>query len=289
MPVLKYLDPNTGTYKPLQLGAVPPISTASGAGGSGTAANPITVQTAGTWGTAPLTTARFAGVQDYGDEIYVDSTGKLRSRPQLMYGTLTGTSLPSAYPNGVSVLTVNASNVGGGTGWPGNFYGAVETIKRMETSTAQDNGQAQQWFYRNNSGEVYYRWATNDSGGWSTWSRVSGTDDTGWVNITINSGFAGVASPSTPQCRRIGNVVYLRGQFSNTGIASVNDFTVGVIPAGYRPPTTGGNPMWLTFGSNAAAYYPSRWDIDPPTGNLRLRIGTLGNTYYVLDNSYLID
>jgi hypothetical protein len=125
----------------------------------------------GVWGTAPLTTPPWdISDQDSGDEVYLDSTGRLRSRPQVMFRTLTGTAVPSAYPVGQSVLAVAGTNV---AGWPNGWFGTVVTIKRRETGGVTD-GQTQQWFYRNNNVHVFYRWAANDAGGWSAWQQLGG-------------------------------------------------------------------------------------------------------------------
>jgi hypothetical protein len=205
----------------------------------------------GTWGTAPLTTARYAGTQNFGDEVYLDTNNLIRSRPQLLWNNLNGSALPSAYPNGWTVLTVNATNVGGGTGWPGNFYGAVQTIKRMESATAPDNGQIQQWFYPNNSADIWYRYAANDAGGWSTWLLTN--QDTGWINLTPAMG-----TWTTLRYRCRGGVCEAMGNSGTvTMAANANNVVVasGGVPAPYAPVTAGVYGPWSVGGSPASSQF----------------------------------
>lgn len=100
--------------------------------------------------------------------------------------------------------------------------------------------------------------------------------DTGWVNVTIGSGFA-AQSGQTPQVRRIGSVIYARGGWGSAGIASANTgYDVGTIPAGFRPPRTS---QAVATGSSAARF--GRLEITPSTGNVRLLTGPDLSTYYL--------
>ena len=56
--------------------------------------------------------------------------------------------------------------------------------------------------------------------------------DTGWVDLTLNSGWSYQYDTDKPQYRRIGNVVYLRGLVDGTASAPT---TIGELPVGYRP------------------------------------------------------
>jgi hypothetical protein len=72
-----------------------------------------------------------------------------------------------------------------------------------------------------------------------SWRRHAFTSDlpadSGWVNVTIAAGFAAQGT-EIPQVRKIGNVVQARGGWSNTGMPDPNTtYSVGTIPAGYRP------------------------------------------------------
>jgi hypothetical protein len=168
-------------------------------------------------------------MQNFGDEVYLDSTGKLRAKPGVMWRSLNASAPPSAYPLGSSVMTVGPENV---TGWPGGNYGSVHTIKRLETTSNTASGQIQQWWYRNSSAEVQYRWAASDAGGWQPWIDLE-MEDTGWVNITPTSG-TGVCQY---RCR-MGVVTVRMALTSITSIASNNAGTIvnsGVLPAAYCP------------------------------------------------------
>lgn len=62
-----------------------------------------------------------------------------------------------------------------------------------------------------------------------------GLTDSGWQNLTLSSGVTVGSIGGTPQCRRIGKMVYIRGSVAFT--ASSSSKTVATIPDGYRPPT----------------------------------------------------
>lgn len=57
--------------------------------------------------------------------------------------------------------------------------------------------------------------------------------DSGWVAVGISAGFA--AHTEAPMVRKIGNIVYIRGAWAATGIGTAASYSVGTIPAGFRP------------------------------------------------------
>lgn len=59
------------------------------------------------------------------------------------------------------------------------------------------------------------------------------TNGSGWQNITLASGVSIGTIGGTPQCIKIGNVVYIRGGYSYTKASG--SITLGTIPSGYRP------------------------------------------------------
>lgn len=85
------------------------------------------------------------------------------------------------------------------------------------------------------------------------------TADSGWRTLTLTTGIVSYAETQTPQCRKIGKMVFVRGAVKNV-------FAVGVLatlPAGFRPNATisfiqntslreGGFPMFARFTINAA-------------------------------------
>lgn len=80
--------------------------------------------------------------------------------------------------------------------------------------------------YINEWVRVYY------ADGWGDWLREGGTD-TGWVNMTLNTGWTMDDYASEfPQYRKIGNIVYLRGLVNATTAAGN---IIATLPAGFRP------------------------------------------------------
>jgi hypothetical protein len=73
--------------------------------------------------------------------------------------------------------------------------------------------------------------------------------DSGWLTLQLRAGFQ--TSSETPQYRKIGHVVYLRGRIAPTsGTFSTGGSAVADLPAGFRP--TVANEVWATaFGINA--------------------------------------
>lgn len=82
---------------------------------------------------------------------------------------------------------------------------------------------------------------------------ASPTYDTGWVTLPLRTGMA--VSGETPQYRRIGNRVWIRGRVDKTsGGAVATEFPVGTtavadLPVGCRP---SGLTMWALAGSSAS-------------------------------------
>lgn len=61
---------------------------------------------------------------------------------------------------------------------------------------------------------------------------VEGTDDTGWINLTLNSGWSYQYESDRPQYRRIGKQVFLRGLIDGTAAAGT---IIATLPTGFRP------------------------------------------------------
>ena len=80
--------------------------------------------------------------------------------------------------------------------------------------------------YINEWVRVYYA----DS--WGDWLREGG-NDTGWINLTLNSGWSmNDYNSEFPQYRKIGNIVYLRGLINATSAAGT---IITTLPNGFRP------------------------------------------------------
>lgn len=88
--------------------------------------------------------------------------------------------------------------------------------------------------------------------------------DSGWQNLTGGSGFTSVGA----QCRKIGNIVYLRGQIDKNSGNIASSETLTTTPAGFRPASihafvgVGAGPSFTkmlvnTNGTIASASTPS--------------------------------
>jgi len=108
--------------------------------------------------------------------------------------------------------------------------------------------------------------------------------DTGWVNVPVSAGF-GPDSVNLPRVRKIGNVVYARGAWNNTGLNASNTYSVGTIPAGFEPV----GAFFLAAGTNAGNITAS-FLVGSGTGNgIQLRVGPVVGTAYYVNTSWLVD
>jgi len=57
--------------------------------------------------------------------------------------------------------------------------------------------------------------------------------DTGWVDVAMLGSFQ--PQGAVPQVRRLGQVVYFKGGWSNAGMAATSAYDIGVVPVGFRP------------------------------------------------------
>jgi hypothetical protein len=79
--------------------------------------------------------------------------------------------------------------------------------------------------------------------------------DSGWVNVTINAGFA-VSVGNTPQVRRVGKAIYCRGGLAPTGFAINAAHDAMTVPAGYRITSGAVNfRMGTNSGQSAASLF----------------------------------
>lgn len=106
----------------------------------------------------------------------------------------------------------------------GFFY--IRTLFYSTKSTTANRSQVAIPY--NSAGGIWYRYFYN--GSWSTWR--TGERDTGWIDLTLSSGWTFQYSGDKPQYRRIGNIVYLRGLIDATSAAAG---TIATLPAGFRP------------------------------------------------------
>jgi hypothetical protein len=202
--------------------------------------------------------------------IYLDSSGQLRTRPDV-WQPATGKGVadsPATYPLGMSIMSLTTTQATTG-GWPLATTAVVVTFKRYNDDVAA------QWWYANSTGtpRVWYR--LGNTGVWSPWVKVVEAD-AGWVPITILPGFAasGVAAEA-PAVRLKNGIVYARGAWTNAGISAINTtYQVGSIPAGYWPIVNTMFRAGTSSGLASAGMYVYA------TGAVYIRTGPNLSTYY---------
>lgn len=136
-------------------------------------------------------------------------------------------------------------------------------------------------YYISTSGRAAWRASnggTVSSPTWTNWKEAQSGQDSGWINITLAGGWA-VSGGITPQYRKVGSRVYLRGKIQ---IANANNNTkFWNIPSGYRPtdvtilPATG-----AAFGVGIAHVYSN--NLTEAFANDA--VTTSGTSIVVLDN-----
>ena len=106
-------------------------------------------------------------------------------------------------------------------------------------------------------------------------------EDTDWVPITLRSGFP-EQSGFSPEVRRIGSVVYLRGGVNGAALSATNtSYIVGDIPntpAGLRPKT---RDLYLMGASSQANFAPLV--VLHTSGAITVRTAAVLGGYYLLD------
>lgn len=102
--------------------------------------------------------------------------------------------------------------------------------------------------------------------------------DTGWVDVTLNSGFE-MQTGNPLQVRRVrGNEVYIRGGLANTGVTVSTIQSVGSVPSGFYPSgQVGGSPGV----SNGAGVSSVNINVN---GLIQLRTGAGTSAYYLLSS-----
>lgn len=103
-------------------------------------------------------------------------------------------------------------------------------------------------------------------------------DDSGWITATLASNFTNYSSGSTPEYRKIGNIIEIRGIVKPKSVltASNTGITIFTLPNGYRPSKVvyevcqgSGRNVWLltinTNGTVTISRYGVTSNIDVPT------------------------
>ena len=160
--------------------SVPPgtVNTANGIGGDGSAATPVVARTSGVW---PLTGFPASQGSQTGSEIYVDSVGLLRAKPDIIPVVKPVTDLVNTYPVGVTVMSLDAA---AGASWPVGQSGQVVTERRQESTGAQ-------WCYNNVSSGTSLAWMRTGTGsGWGDWVAMG--------TVNVGAGILGTGSVGSP-------------------------------------------------------------------------------------------
>lgn len=70
-------------------------------------------------------------------------------------------------------------------------------------------------------------------------NKVPGPADSGWLTLPLQTNFVAFGGGfQTPQYKRVGNLVYLRGLIGRTTSTAVAGFTAAILPVGARPLAT---------------------------------------------------
>lgn len=261
------------------------VTASHGIGGDGSGATPLIAKTPLEWGGGPAggtgsqsPDLRLWGADSLmGDPVYVDSAGQLRSMPQVIKDadSRNVTDPPGTYPMGTSIMSVYTASATS-KGWPLSASCTVVSYRRHGDSDA--NANVDQWWYRSASllAEVKYRFG--NSSGWSAWKDIA--YDSGWVDVTIKSGFA-MQGTEKPQVRNLNGVIYSRGGWNSTAISANGTFVVGTVPAGYRPTQNVLQQAGTQGGGTTAVFFVAA------TGDVSIRTGPTVPSYMMLNTPWL--
>lgn len=114
-----------------------------------------------------------------------------------------------------------------------------------------------------------------------TTSNINDTD-TGWVNVTTSAGFT---VQDQPRVRLKAGIVYFVGGWSNAGMAINGTYSVGTIPAGYRPTITTAVIIYAGAATGATGGV-MRLQSD---GTIQVRTGATLGAYYIGSAAYPVD
>jgi hypothetical protein len=210
----------------------------------------------GVWGAAPLDAPSWAtGTTDLmGREVYIDSKGQLRGKPDIIYLARPPTDLIATYPTGTTVMGVGSSDAAA-MGWPPLSSCTVVTHRRSDTATGG------QWCYLNSPtvSKAWYR--SGGSAGWAPWVELT-SGQGAWVDCSLemrwctdSSSVANAGSSVSARYMKVGKTVTLNVA-GTVGSGAVTNFALLLPPsAGVPNPSTQyGPPVGLvgTGGTNVA-------------------------------------
>jgi hypothetical protein len=220
------------------------VNVGGGIGGDGSVTTPVSLRNSGTW---PL--AGFPADQSglLGREVYVDSNGVVRAKPDVVFSATTGkpgTDLIGTYPVGVTVMTVTAAQ---GTGWPANGSCSVLTIRRV------DGAIGAQWCCLDSATKSVAWYRSGNAGGWSPWVAESDPALPAPVyaqapgDVAITSTATGVETPTHVRATLVNPHPYRRMLVE----ATVDSWVIlnaaaGITAAYLEPFLISGGGVWAT-------------------------------------------
>lgn len=140
------------------------------------------------------------------------------------------------------------------------------------------------WFSRS-SNEIWVR--NLENGVWGAWQPVR--YDSGWIDLPLASGISAYSSSQTPQYRKVGNTVYLRGAVK--GIKQ-DKTIIGTLPTGYRPTKVVSFAQNMSMSGGAANF--ARWQVQTD-GDIEMQytnhslIEYEGTEWFPIDANFLND
>jgi len=192
---------------------------------------------------------------------------------------------PGAYPEGITVSDTNV-----GVGWPSSYATAVTTAvstSRISQVVYEKDGAERQW-WRTGTGTTWTAW--KETAGYESDGRLKAADgvaaddvatvgqvpvgDTGWVDITINSGFAYTKYSERPRVRKMNGVIYLIGVFDDVGMSANSTYTVGQLPSWAYPEINIPMAAGGSDGAKTATFFVVS------DGRLQIRVGSNLGSYY---------
>lgn len=120
----------------------------------------------------------------------------------------------------------------------------------------------------------------------ATWRVVSDmNDDTGWVACTARATFALQGGAEACKARRIGKEVFIKGGFTNAGMAINSTHTIGDLPASIAGlPSENDIRQLGSSAGNVIAH-----GFVQIGGELSIRTGATLGAYYFFNRNYRID
>lgn len=186
----------------------------------------------GLWGVTPLDI--YGGDSLVGREVYVDSNGQLRGRPNAFANTgpvMLPTTLPAAYPNGLSSMYLSPTETTGST-WP--VPGSFATVLTQRPPGGTNATQIWTHLTTGSGGSgTNIQARSGNASGWGAWIPIGG-GDTGWVDLTPASGAFTHTSGLTCQYRVWGQMTYLRGTVTKSSNYATGDVPFN-LPAAALP------------------------------------------------------